>query len=367
MKYQNVYKWTALILSVVFFLSACKSKDNSKDITPEPVTKYKITTEVVGGGEISDARLGVEGEIITISIRGYEDYELSKVTGCEGNLTGDVVEQTFIYTVTVTSDCHVLATFTRLPRNEGGTINKPIPLSFDKKNNINVDSDSNYFSVSLSEGERLYLSSTLESRHSPLEFNSSVVDACLAMSSNYNGGIRIIDTTSTCGYTLAYTQDVSGEKIIHIDYPDGNYSYPLGGYFYADIVGQSGVELKEANGKGGTPSNPRKFLFGDNVNDLVLDSFFNFYAYNAAEGETINIRISSGGEIGYDSMCLEDPSYNSAYAFGVSVNGSDFSCSRAYEFTFPKDGLYVFHIKVLGDDPDIWSDLGSYFYAKISK
>ncbi|MBD3667987.1 MAG: hypothetical protein HUJ16_08510 [Kangiella sp.] len=345
-------KKSSLLLILITTLTACSNNEEPEEVTePDPIT-YKITTSVGGFGDIEPESIVVNaGGSAEFKLYAHGYYVLDEVIGCNGTLSGDT------YAVdNVLSDCQITVNFTEMPRNQGGTLSSPSPLSFTKQNEIVADHSNNYFSVELNSGDRLYLFSSLPDSN----ITTDGISKCEDHPELYGYGLHIIDEQNSCGYSLAHTQEVAAQQVIHISYPDSIY-----GFFNADVVPSSGVEVQPADGKGGKPSQPKEFLFG-HENGIYYDQMINFYAYHAKAGEVININTYPGAYIEEDIKlgCNIDPSFNSVFGIGVSVNDGDYSCTEQFEYTFPEDGLYIFHLKFLHGTYDI-NEMGGVFYVEI--
>lgn len=89
----------------IFLLTACGGSETESE--PEPIKSHEISTKSLGNGNISPAsKIVKSGESGTFSITPNEGYSIEKVTGCNGELTGDSYT-----TGVVTASCQVKASF----------------------------------------------------------------------------------------------------------------------------------------------------------------------------------------------------------------------------------------------------------------
>ena len=111
----KVIKFVSLI-SISLFLSACggggssDSSNNSGGSTPPAPVSYTVTATAGAGGTISPSSRSVtSGQTTTFTVSANTGYEIDRVSGCGGSLSGD----TFT-TWAITSACSVESTFKKL-------------------------------------------------------------------------------------------------------------------------------------------------------------------------------------------------------------------------------------------------------------
>jgi hypothetical protein len=104
----------ATFLSIGLFLSACGGggSDSSPTPTPPPVaTTYTVSASAGTGGSISPSSRSVtSGQTATFTVTPNAGYEIDRVTGCSGSLSGSTYT-----TGAITSTCSVSALFKQTP------------------------------------------------------------------------------------------------------------------------------------------------------------------------------------------------------------------------------------------------------------
>ena len=109
----NIFKF-ATFLSIGLFLSACGGggSDSSPTPTPPPVaTTYTVSASAGTGGSISPSSRSVtSGQTATFTVTPNAGYEIDRVTGCSGSLSGSTYT-----TGAITSTCSVSALFKQTP------------------------------------------------------------------------------------------------------------------------------------------------------------------------------------------------------------------------------------------------------------
>ncbi|MBQ4890755.1 hypothetical protein J8L86_12915 [Shewanella sp. MMG014] len=129
-------------LSSILLLSACGGgssgggETNNNEIAPQEKTTYLVSTLVNEGGRIEPISFTVEsGSSATFTVMADENYMITSVSGCDGNLTGN----TYL-TNAVTGTCEVSAMFSLIPPadDEAPIVNVLFPANNSRANGSQI-------------------------------------------------------------------------------------------------------------------------------------------------------------------------------------------------------------------------------------
>lgn len=273
---------------------------------------------------------------------------LLALVGCGGSSEGDSVSSPV-------ADNSGTVTDSGNEFNPGGTPSNPGQVSFVKKNEINVDTFENYFTLNLEKDSKVYISALLDLGLEVLEQTR-----CESAGTTRTSFITADGVNVACDFRARF--DLSaGEHEIHFNYPDENY-----GYFTIDTVANNEREILDENGSGGLPSAPRRMSLTQN-NDINVDLNNNYYAFEGKAGDKLFIntyleefipqiiftRCQSGGRA--EKM--------GRASIGISINDGPYSCTKDLEFELPEDGVYVLNLSYMSSD--IAFPVKGYFRADV--
>lgn len=226
----------------------------------------------------------------------------------------------------------------------GGTIAEPAIMSFEEANEIQSDPFENYFKVSVSAGDTIFIKVTLQSELGGLE-----TSRCSSMG---QFPIDLIGESRWCGLNVKHTFGSAGEYKIHFNYEDGNI-----GYFNAAII-PAGAVLTPSIGASGRPEDPRLILLGGADNFLSENDLFNHFVYDAQAGDTLHIQTYPDNPPSSTerSICYGHYGrYDDSTSYGVYISETDrylsetdrYSCDGAFAYLFDRAGRYYLNVRFI--------------------
>ncbi len=241
-------------------------------------------------------------------------------------------------------------------QNKGGSAGDPADLDLGMNNEINENQFFNYFSYTAQAGEKIIIGTTLNtpltlSQKNTCSFignNGSSGDTGASIGKTdaeigvYDPGLSVVG--GLCGDNLTYSFIQDGEYIFHLKFENN------GGYFNAFTTRST-----QSSGSG-SPSDPKTLSLTLN-NEINLNSFYNYYSYNALAGEKIIVSASldipitdsednSCGYVSYEEIHGESIGF---YDNEIGLYDTDFNvvggkCGDEITHTFEHDGTYILHL-----------------------
>ncbi|MBH0045233.1 hypothetical protein [Pseudoalteromonas sp. NZS11_1] len=237
--------------------------------------------------------------------------------------------------------------------NPGGTPSNPGPVSFIKKNEINVDAFENYFTINLEKDSKLYISALLD-----LGMKTLDKTRCVSSTVEESGFITVDSIGVACDHRVVLDLK-AGQHSIHFEYPNSNY-----GYFTVDTIENNQRTILNENGSGGLPSTPRKISFTEN-NEINKDLNNNYFVYEGKAGDKLflNSYLQESIPALMLTRCRSGAGEDRS-AIGFSINEGAYSCTENLEYELPEDGTYFFHVFYMAPS-DVTYPVPGYFRADI--
>lgn len=236
---------------------------------------------------------------------------------------------------------------------EGGTLNNPSVLQAQKKHRISENRGSNVFVYNAEEGDLIIIHSILQQ---PLTGQQQA--RCSASGEQpgiYSTDIHIFDDSrqpvgGTCREQLFHRVDKSGTYIFEFDYGSNNT-----GVFWFTVIKPDDKRDDEGSIVG-SPNHPQ-VISQETANGIPSNPFLGFYQAYLQAGEKLIMSATLDPAFSPQdrSRCAassQSKSFKTYFAvYDVNFVELAVQCGDYYEFTAPKEGVYVIH---------------PYFYAKSS-